>query len=248
MHHISQAYHEGADFPYRQQAPAITYMLACSPRSGSTHLALALWRTGCLGAPMEYLHFPHPSGIFKRLGGGSPQIYWYELQRLRASPNGVFGFKMFLSSYRRVAHIYPDLLPLIKSDHVVYLVRRDKIAQAVSHAKATQSGSWFYESAVEPRPASYDYDLIDRCYREAIREHDGWEMLFRQTDCRPFTIVYEDFIEDVDGTIKRIAEHLGVNLERGAVLENLISLDKQSDSVSKCWAELYVADKCQRGS
>ena len=60
---IDTGYEGKFDFPGRGTPPAITYMLATVPRSGSSYLSHLLWRTGCLGAPIEYLNHD-PAGPY----------------------------------------------------------------------------------------------------------------------------------------------------------------------------------------
>ena len=57
LDHIDTGYEGKFDFPARGQGPEQTYLLASVPRAGSTHFSHVLWRTGCLGAPLEYLNF-----------------------------------------------------------------------------------------------------------------------------------------------------------------------------------------------
>ena len=54
---MDTGYEAKFDFPARDRAPERSYLLATVPRSGSTYLSHVLWRTGCLGAPLEYLNF-----------------------------------------------------------------------------------------------------------------------------------------------------------------------------------------------
>ena len=43
--------------PYRADSPEHAYLLATVPRTGSSFVSHLLWRSGCLGAPLEYLNF-----------------------------------------------------------------------------------------------------------------------------------------------------------------------------------------------
>jgi trehalose 2-sulfotransferase len=57
MHVINRLYM--AEFDFRTKVEQrLSYMIATVPRSGSTYFAIQMWRTGVLGAPMEYLNFP----------------------------------------------------------------------------------------------------------------------------------------------------------------------------------------------
>src|SRR5579863_5210765 len=50
-------YLTGPQFDFAHPAPCTrSYIIASSERSGSTYLAMLLWKTGFLGAPWEYLN------------------------------------------------------------------------------------------------------------------------------------------------------------------------------------------------
>src|ERR1051325_8501170 len=75
----------------RARGPQLTYLRASVPRAGSTYFSHLLWRTGCLGAPLEYLNFESagPYGF----ASGSAELQrrlWRSVVRRRCSPNGVF--------------------------------------------------------------------------------------------------------------------------------------------------------------
>src|SRR3954466_5530762 len=105
MHTVAALYSASHDFPRREEGPSNTFMLATIPRSGSTYFAIRLWQTGALGAPMEYLNFPILGRLLKRLRVDLPMDarsvlkYWKAVKALRTSPNGVFGYKMFMNNY-----------------------------------------------------------------------------------------------------------------------------------------------------
>jgi hypothetical protein len=89
--HVSTAlYCEEYDFQSRLAPPATELMVAATPRSGSTAFCLELWRTGVLGAPLEYANF-ELLGRIQRWKTAHERVtqYWRELQGLRTSTNGV---------------------------------------------------------------------------------------------------------------------------------------------------------------
>jgi LPS sulfotransferase NodH len=85
-----------------------------------------------LGAPAEYVNLYIISKLYERLQAISMLDYWHKVSRLRTSPNGVFGFKMFPRGLMTTAKEHPGLLKKLRSENVIYLKRNDKIAQAVS--------------------------------------------------------------------------------------------------------------------
>lgn len=99
-HLIGQLYSEAYDLLARKDRPKTRYMVASIPRSGSTYFCLQMWRQGVFGAPMEYINFPRLRRLIDRLGSGDVVRHWRRVQRVRTTPNGVFGYKSFV----------PDLL------------------------------------------------------------------------------------------------------------------------------------------
>lgn len=245
MHHIALSYQKYGDFPRREDLPSLQYMLATAPRSGSTMLALLMWRTGLLGAPMEYLNFPNSGKIVDRLGNGDIRHYWDEVRRHRSSPNGVFGYKVFIGNYRNTLAVHPELLEAIRADKVIYLRREDKIAQAVSHVRAIQSGAWFAD-VKNVKPQTYDFERLLRSYHLAQQQDWQWEKIFRMTGVEPLALVYEDVLKDVDGTLDRLCDWLGVTRDPAAALDHIALTKPQSDVVSREWRERFADELTTR--
>src|SRR5690606_10222138 len=108
---VESGYETKFDFPPREAGPERPYLLATVPRSGSTFLSHVLWRTGCLGAPLEYLNFD-PAGPYGH-ASMSPleqERLWHSALRHRTSPNGVFGLKGFPTQFEALASGSPVLL------------------------------------------------------------------------------------------------------------------------------------------
>lgn len=240
MHFIIETYTRPFDFPVPATPPAsCTYMLATVPRTGSTYLCHRLWRTGCLGAPLEYLNpvFYEPAMQWESCA--DLETYWRQVRSRRSSPNGVFGWKMFTPSYVRIAEQTPVLLPRIAPDHVIYLTRRDKIEQAVSYAMAIDSGAWFSGADHTTQP-SYSREVVERALRMIEQQEQSWQRIFERTTCSYLPVYYEDVIADWQGAVRSIADFCGVSL--GAELDALPHVplpDKQGDRTNHEWAEVY---------
>lgn len=148
---IETGYEDRYDFPDRQQLPDRTYMFASVPRTGSTFLSHLLWRTGCLGAPLEYLNFL-PSGPYHFVSGSPDKqiTLWRSLLHRRTSPNGVFGVKCFPAQMKELhqghravfSEVMATLVPRDNEPRIVQLKRRDRNAHAISYARAALSGVW----------------------------------------------------------------------------------------------------------
>lgn len=246
-HTINSLMTDRYDWPVFDSMPPIQYMVATIPRTGSTALCIDLWNSGLLGAPMEYLNLK----LIETYGRWGKKItdiptYWRAIQSVRTSPNGVFGYKMFISNYLQLSARDKQFLALLAPSHVVYLTRQDTIAQAISYSKAMASGEWFkdYRSTgglVSQRIPKYDKEHIDHARKLIQDQMDGWETVFEMTGAEILRVTYEEFSNDKELTIRKIAKHI-LNTADGLLNLGLPSIDIQRDSVSKEWVERYLSD------
>src|SRR5215212_2723285 len=145
---VETGYEEKFDFPLRDCPPEQIYVLASVPRSGSTFVSHLLWRTGCLGAPLEYLNFDRAGPYYFAARSKSAQLaLWQSILRRRTSPNGVFGAKCFAIQLEGLKQGNPELLdsvmatlvPPEKPRRVVYVARRDRLAQGAGSKRQRAS-------------------------------------------------------------------------------------------------------------
>lgn len=240
MHHVSSLYLAPYDFPRRDPIPKKSYALAAIPRTGSTLLAMELWRTGVLGAPMEYLNFRGVRRMRQRFAGDITR-YWREVQSLRTSPNGVFGVKMFIQNYQDIGRQHPSLLPELAFDDMLYLNRRDKVAQAISYFRAIQTRAWFAGAKLHREP-EYDFDGIARCETLIRHQEAAWDQLFKLTDSQPLRLYYEDLVADAAAVVEQVMRQLDVPVAGKEPLD-LPPLDRQADSLSEGWRRRYENDR-----
>ena len=243
-------YEERFDFPFRAALPERSYMLATVPRTGSSFVSHLLWRTGCLGAPLEYLNFL-PSGPprFAVTDRREQMELWRSILHLRTSPNGVFGVKCFSLQLRELQQRNPDLLLdamqrfLFRgpATRVIRLKRRDRVAHAVSYARAAASGVWRKEQEDMGAP-SVEYSDKAVADARAFLDHQeaDWDLLFSEINVEPYTMWYEDFVERPDEAVGRVAEFIGVDLDPSAVVP-IYQIERQSQEDSKRWSERYAA-------
>jgi LPS sulfotransferase NodH len=243
---IGELYGKDFDFPQRKLPPWKRYMVAAIPRTGSTYLCTQLWRTGLLGAPLEYINLRNITGIVERFGNGDPIAYWRKLQEYRTSPNGVFGFKAFIPDYQRIANDHEEFLPEIHSEEVIYITRRNKVAQAVSYARATVTAAWFAGVPEKIQP-TYDFKKIATAEKWIADQEAAWEFLFNRTKVRPLRIQYEDLLSDPQAAVDAIAKRVGVELSNFDRIE-MPGLERQSGAESIEWAARFIAEREQTKS
>lgn len=247
---VETGYEEKFDFPLRDCPPDQVYVLASVPRSGSTYLSHLLWRTGCLGAPLEYLNFL-PEGHYG-FASNSPEKQielWERVLHRRTSPNGVFGVKCFPMLIALLSRSNPALygqatamlMPPDRSARVVRLKRRDRLAHAISFARASRSGIWRREQ--EPPggiAVEYSRTAVDQAMDELDRAETGWDPLFASLEVEPLTLWYEDIVDRPGDAVHKVAEFLNVRIDPSAAVP-VPQVHKQAQSDPHLWAERYQA-------
>jgi len=248
--HIETGYEGKFDFAARQQGPELTYLLASVPRAGSTYLSHLLWRTGCLGSPLEYLNF-EPAGPYG-FAGGSPDVQrrlWRSVLRRRCSANGVFGLKAFPPQLEQLKRKNPALLeevlaiilPQGATRRVIYLRRRDRLAQTVSYSRATLSGVWRKEQeTARPPQIEYSDEALEAAERGIDFQEAGWEQMFAELKIEPLTVWHEDALADGAAVARAVADYIGVSIDPAAAVE-VPAIEKQSEGNSREWSERYAA-------
>jgi len=194
---------------------------------------------------MEYINLPNMKHhIVDRLGRGNNVSYWNEILRVRTSPNGVFGFKSFVPNFTFLGNNCEELLPYIYSDHVIYLTRDDRIAQAVSYARAHQTSSWFADVR-EASPPEYNFNVIAAAERLIAMQDADWGRLFNETGVLPLRVSYESFCSDSSAVISQVANFIGVEIDVEAQIW-IPDIERQSDDLSLEWIERYNSEKDAR--
>lgn len=249
---IETGYEGKYDFPARSEAPELVYMLASVPRTGSTWLSHLLWQTGCLGAPLEYLNFEQagPYGFANR-SPSQQQWLWRSVLRRRTSANGVFGFKCFPDQFEFLQETDPELLTevfesVLSRKHpplVVWLRRRDRVAHAISLARAMLSGVWRAEQerGAESR-VDYSEAMVEQSGRVLEQQEAAWQQMFRDVNVKPLQLWYEEIITAPDEVVRQIAQHLGVDLIPDAAIE-VPPIVKQAETDAREWRERFTRAK-----
>lgn len=134
----------------------------------------------------------------------------------------------------------------------VVCTRRNRVAQAVSLLRATQTGSWTNQQP-EQAEAEYDFDELLRRVRQVLREEQGWHAYLREAGIEPLRVAYEDLDEDRAATVLLVAEWLGTPLKPSSTRRRLRRLDRsgvglrrQRGEINQEWEERFYADLVER--
>lgn len=122
--------------------------------------------------------------------------------------------------------------------HYVFVTREDKVRQAVSHARALQTGRWTSrdEGASGETPV-FDFHQIDRLLTETIEHEAAWNAYFSEAGVHPLTVTYENLARDPQRVVEQVSSLLGIRAP--AAPQQEVGLRKQADSMSEEWVERY---------
>ena len=215
--------------------PNKSFRIWMTQRSGSTLLCEILTATQVLGKPGEHFNVMDDATLCARHKVSSYLALKEKLWALGTSANGVFGLKdaMYTAHYRKIVEEISQLRGLEKSptlDHEVfwsdlfpnckhiYLSRRNKVRQAVSWWKAINDQIWHlrpeeqHQNKAHFYTEKYDFAALSHLLKEIALKECATETYFSKYGIRPLNLVYEDFIQDFQGTIRNVANYLEIEL------------------------------------
>lgn len=218
--------------------PTRGYAICAEARAGTIYLCRLLASTGRLGNPAEYFHDRERARALIRDPG--PELARVAAQA--ASPNGVYGIKVFSAHFDLVARTrWPERLPRLAFVHVR---RRDLLGQALSLARAIQTGQYKASDspAGEPR---YDPALIADCLARTAYGQARWESWFARNAVDPLRLDYEDVVARPEAAVAAVARQ--VELEEVPAIDwSRVELRVQRDSTSDEWRRRFVAERGDR--
>jgi trehalose 2-sulfotransferase len=228
-------------FEFEPTQPRASYLVCSIPRSGSSLFCELLGNTGLAGAPAEFFHPDKMRVLRRRWEVETLEDYVRELIPRKTSPNGVFGAKAHWGQYHP---LFGDSDPrsVLPDPRLVFITRRDRLRQAVSWVRALQTLQWAnQDSAQLERPAVYDSEHITRKLGRIDREETAWEQLCERHGIVPERVVYEEFVEDQDATVRALLEALGVEVPADLHLPSPV-LDRQADELTEEWVVRYLEE------
>lgn len=244
--------------------PNISYVICAIQRSGSFLLCEALKNTGLAGMPEEYFlnnGEGWEDGTWARQNGVKTRVDYLDLVFEKGTtPNGVFGTKLmwnyFHATLKNLQELpayqgmeAPQLMNSVFPNlHYIWIVRRDKVRQAVSWAKAGQTGIYAWTKGEKPtsgREPVFDFAFIDQLYHLILEGEAGWQNFFEACGMKPFQVVYEELVESYEPTALRILKYLNIPYPSDFVFGER-RLEKQADRLNEAWVEKYLEIKRKR--
>lgn len=241
--------------------PTHSYTIWFTQRTGSTLLCKAIESTGIAGIPREWFNCPPDLlSTFHKNDHAELQDY---LWKLGTTPNGVFGinhslyephFTQLIETLRKfptcpaVVITRKDVWESVFPNHRhIFMTRRNKVRLAVSWWRAIQSAEWHLPIEEQRKPVdlsnAYSYDAIHHLYDECSMREAGIQEFFTEGGIVPLTIVYEDFIQEYEGTVRTILEYLELDSKSARITPP--ALTQLADDISEEWTQRFREDRQQ---
>ncbi len=227
--------------------PKQRYILAITPRSGSSYLCDLMRQTKLFGSPGEFFNRDHIPRYMKRAPARTPDEYLRHVCRAFRARSNTAGIKTSWYQFQVFSDAMEERDSLTGFKYV-YLHRRNRVAQAVSLYKATETR--FFHTNTQPTEAAtqqdalldYDFTKIDHWYRHVQRQEDGWQSFFDANRIFPLCITYEEVEKDPTAVLQRLATYLKVPTEEMAIDPNASVFTKMADQRSFDWGIRYMTD------
>ena len=245
-----------------------SYVICTSPRSGSTLLCDLLAATGCAGNPDSQFHNPSIADWLRSFDLKTDD-FASQRDALRAvfdaacvrgtGDAGLFGLRLQRRSFDFLIQQIGILHPGLENDVArfeaafgtmlfIHLTRRDKLKQAVSFVKATQTGLWHraadgteLERLSDPQDPVYDTDEIARHLAEMIAMEADWEDWFATEKIEPLRVIYEELSADPGAVLGKILDRLGLDPDAATGVHPAVA--KLADETNRRWIARFRAER-----
>ena len=231
--------HHKLDHEFEPVEITASFAVCALPRSGSSLLCELLFDTGLAGAPAEYFDETLMTSFRRRWGVSTSAGYLEALLARKTGPNGVFGFK---AHFFQLVEAFPDdeLERAFPSLRYVFIARRDRLRQAISWARAIQTGKWASDHQVaEHNGISFRRQQIDRLLEGIAERECRWEARFAASGVEPLRITYEELVAAPAQTVRSVLRHIGVESPDSIELSPP-SLGRQADEATEEWVNRYL--------
>ena len=195
------------DQPRRDGSPEHRIVICSSPRSGSYLLCRQMINAG-LGIPHEYFRSRTVEALAARYGVDprDDAAYIDALEARRTTANGMFAAKIQWPQLEQHPHARERLLE--RADQIVFLYRRDVIAQAVSWQISLATGFWSFDATPGPRVAEVSLDdgeLALKLARTLVTQNRAWEELLAKLGRRVLIVPYESLVREQSAFLRQLA-------------------------------------------
>ena len=227
------------NLPMDQDRPLLRGFAICTaPRSGSNFLSQLLSSTGELGRPLEYFNGP---GRRYFDDPDYPDDRGMQIDRILtmgATSNGIYGLKIFAHQYDWIEGQtqWTSMLPNLR---FIFLRRRDMLGQAISWARALQTGQYRH-GQMSTGEAEFDGEAILGRLRAIATEYARWEMYFARNEIAALRFVYEEIVDAPQQAIDGVAGLFDLHPVR--IDSRQVSVIVQRDEITESWRKRFAEE------
>jgi LPS sulfotransferase NodH len=237
-------------------APAVTYIIASTMRTGSYLLCEGLEATGHAGRPREIFcpeRRANYAGQWKLPASLSSDAFLRAAIENGTTENGVFGLKIHAQHVAPLAHecgmankSWQVLRKLFPTAKYVHLRRRNRRAQAISWYRAKITNQWWHIPGVADwdltgRQPEFNAAEIRRLELRLTAQQKEWDQFFAANPVPVLTMDYETLASDYRGEISRALSFIGEDPDLAKSLPEP-RLTRQADAISDEWEQRMDAE------
>ena len=93
-------------------------------------------------------------------------------------------------------------------------------------------------NVVVGRGLRFSFAAIDHLKLRIDEHNAAWRAFFEGCGVEPLEVLYEDLVEDYEGTVLRLLEGVGVSIPEDFAVEEP-KMRRQADELSEEWVRLY---------
>lgn len=233
------------------------YIICATPRSGSTLLCDLLTAAGA-GEPRSYFRVEDVHRWSTRWdlpSTATDAAYLDAARHAGTAATGIFGLRLMWNSLAplcdRLRRVQDGDLPCAARLEqafgplrYIHLSRHDRIAQAVSLVRATQSGLWHIHAdgterqRVAPGGAlHYDPARLGEAKAALDTDEQAWNDFFATQGIEPLRLTYEALIADPRRTLDTTLTALGLGTSHTRTID--ITTGRMADATSIAWVTRF---------
>ena len=239
------------------------YIICTQPRSGSSAICAALRTSKALGNPIERFN-RKTATRFLELQANPTDLRSY-IRKVIYEPGchaGVVASKVFWFQLQWITKLLAPQLTLAEAFNclfevcgplkVIRLIRQDKLRQAISYVTASRSGIWRATDSqaaaqmVSPAPTLENLQEINYWYERLQAWEREWDALLIDANAASLTIYYEEIVHDIAKGAEAIAQCVGLDPNRLALLRLRSPLCRLSPAGADDLVAAFQAWRAQR--
>jgi LPS sulfotransferase NodH len=122
----------------------------------------------------------------------------------------------------------------------VWIHRTDTTRRAVSLWKALQTQQWRRDSDEDAggQGLRFSFAAVNHLKLRIDEHNAAWQSFFEGCGVEPLEVVYEELVDDYEGTVIRLLDGIGIPIPENFVVAGP-KMKRQADGLSEEWVRLH---------